>query len=69
MSKSLRAKISSGSEMLIKNPKIVVITLNAKGYKYTYQCIKVNDINSVLVNGKTLINESASSEIISKTFS
>jgi hypothetical protein len=50
-SKLLLDVIRSGSEILIKNPHLVLVQLKFKGYQYNYQCIKVTDINSVLVNG------------------
>lgn len=53
-SKQLTDLIRSGSAILIKNPMLVLIQLNFKGYQYNYQCIKITDINTVLVNGKSL---------------
>jgi len=52
--KGLLEKIRSGSEILIKNPHLVLVQLNFKGYQYTYQCLKVTDVSTVLVNGQTL---------------
>ena len=51
ISKNFTDKIRSGSEVLIKNPHLVLIQLNFKGYQYNYQCLKVTDISQILVNG------------------
>lgn len=49
--KAVTNKIRSGSEVFIKNPHLVLIQLNFKGYHYNYQCLKVTDISNILVNG------------------
>jgi len=54
MSGDLTKKIRSGSEVLIKNPHLVLIQCTYKGYQYTYQCLKVTDISDILVNGSGL---------------
>lgn len=69
MSQTVTEKIRSGGDVLIKNPHLVLVQLQYKGYQYNYQCLKVTDISNILVNGHTLIDESASSEVIQKTFS
>lgn len=69
MSKNIMDKIRSGYEVLIKNPHLILIQLNFKGYHYNYQCLKVTDIGSILVNGQSLVDDSAQSEIFSNTFS
>lgn len=69
MSQTVTDKIRSGGDVLIKNPHLVLVQLQYKGYQYNYQCLKVTDISNILVNGQTLIDESASSEVIQKTFS
>jgi len=51
VSADLKEKIRSGSEILIKNPQLVLIQLKFKGYQYNYQCLKVTDVNNFLVNG------------------
>merc|ERR1712178_302404 len=69
VSKQLSEKIRSGSEVLVREPHLVLVQLQFKGYTYSYQCVKVTDIRNILVNGVTLQEEQASSEVISKTFS
>jgi tetratricopeptide (TPR) repeat protein len=69
MSKSVTDKIKPGSDVLIKNPHLVLIQLQFKGYQYNYQCLKVTDISNILVDGQSLNEDSAFSEVISKTFS
>lgn len=61
MSKNLTSKIRPGSEVLIKNPHLVLIQLNFKGYQYNYQCLKVTDISQILVNGQSLVDQAAQS--------
>lgn len=68
MSCKLQEKIRTASEVLIKNPLLVLVQCNYKGYSYSYQCLKVTDITNLLVNGQTLFDETASSEVVSKTF-
>lgn len=68
-SKLLQDAVRSGSEILIKDPHLVLIQLTFKGYQYNYQCLKVTDINSILVNGQSLTQQTAPTEIVSKTFS
>jgi len=69
VSKALSEKIRSGSEVLIRDPHLVLIQLQFKGYTYSYQCVKVTDVRNILVNGATLQEEQAGSEVVSKTFS
>ena len=69
VSKKLSDKIRSGSEVLIREPHLVLIKLQFKGYTYNYQCIKVTDVRNILVNGTGLSEEIATSEVVSKTFS
>lgn len=68
MSGSLTEKIRTGSEVLIKNPHLVLVQCSYKGYNYSYQCLKVTDIKDILVNGSSLLEETAQSEVVSKTF-
>ena len=68
MSKDLTQKIRTGSEVLIKNPHLVLVQCSYKGYNYSYQCLKVTDIKDILVNGASLFEDTAQSEVISKTF-
>lgn len=67
-SRKIFDKIKSGAEVFIKNPHLVLVKLNFKGYQYNYQCLKVTDITSILVNGRSLVEDYAQSEIVSKTF-
>jgi len=67
-SKALTDKIRSGSEVLVKNPHLVLIQLSFKGYQYNYQCLKVTDITTILVNGTSLMQSAANSEVMSTTF-
>lgn len=55
VSKQLSEKIRSGSEILIRDPHLVLIQLNFKGYTYNYQCVKVTDVRNILVNGASLV--------------
>lgn len=68
MSKKCVDKMRAGSALLIRNPHLVLTQLQFKGYQYNYQCIKVTDVNSLLVNGAALTDDAAKSEVISKTF-
>jgi hypothetical protein len=68
-SKMLMESIRSGSEVLIKDPHLVLIQLSFKGYQYNYQCLKVTEINTILVNGQSMTKQASPSEITSKTFS
>ena len=68
MSKTCAEKMRAGSEILIRNPHLVLVQLQFKGYQYNYQCIKVTDVSSLLVNGQGLTEDAAKSEVISKTF-
>lgn len=68
-SKSLTDKIRSRSDILIRNPLLVDVELNFKGYSYGYQCVKVTDMNDFQVNGSVLREESAPGQVISTTFS
>lgn len=68
LNKGLANQIKSGSEILIKNPHLVLIQLNFKGYQYNYQCLKVTDVSTILVNGQNIFPSVASSEIVSNTF-
>ena len=45
MSKSVLDKIKPGSDVLIKNPHLVLVQLSFKGYAYNYQCLKSTDIS------------------------
>ena len=54
MSKNLLDKVRPGSEIFIKNPHLVIIQLDYKGYKYNYQCIKITEISNLYVNGLSL---------------
>jgi len=64
MSKNTTEKIRPGGDVLIKNPHLVLIQMSFKGYQYNYQCLKITDISNILVNGQTLIDESAQSEVV-----
>jgi hypothetical protein len=66
--KSIQPKLKSGSHILIKNPHLVLVTLNFKGYQYSYQCLKVTSIGNILIDGASLSDSQATSEVISKTF-
>ena len=61
----IQEKIRSGSEILIKNPHLVVVQLNFKGYQYNYQCIKVTDTSNLMIDGQMLVEETATSEAVS----
>lgn len=67
-SKAFVDVLRSGSEILIKNPHLVLIQLQFKGYQYNYQCLKVTDIASILVNGQSLEQKAAVSEVVSTNF-
>lgn len=67
--KAIAQNIRSGSEVLIRDPHLVLIQLSFKGYQYNYQCIKITNTSSIMVNGQTLYQKAATTEIISKTFS
>ena len=54
VSKQLSEKIRAGSEVLIRDPHLVLVQLQFKGYTYNYQCIKVTDVRNILVNGASL---------------
>ena len=68
MSKKSVEKMRAGSALLIRNPHLVLVQLQFKGYQYNYQCIKVTDVATLLVNGAGLTDDAAKSEVISKTF-
>ena len=68
-SKGLANKFKCSSEILIKNPQLVLIQLSFKGYQYNYQCLKVTDVSGILVNGQPLTDQSAPSVVLAKTFS
>lgn len=68
VTKQLSDKIRSGSEVLIKEPHLVLTKLQFKGYTYNYQCIKVTDIRNLLVNGVSLQEDYATSQVLSNTF-
>ena len=44
-SKKMTENIRSGSEVLIKNPHLVLVQLSFKGYQYNYQCLKITDVS------------------------
>lgn len=69
LAKGLHDKVRAGSELLIRNPHLVVIQLQFKGYQYNYQCVKVTDVTSLLVDGQNLEQKVAKSEVVQKTFS
>lgn len=69
VSKQLADKIRPGSEVLIREPHLVLVQLQFKGYTYNYQCVKVTDVRTILVSGASLQEEQASSEVVSRTFS
>lgn len=68
LNKKVTELIRGGSEVLIKNPHLVLIQLTFKGYQYNYQCLKVTDISNILVNGISLADKSAQSEVTCHTF-
>ena len=45
-----------GDEVLIKNPYMLYMTLEANGKMHAYQTIKVMDIRDVLINKKPLLS-------------
>lgn len=47
----------AGCEIFIRNPHMVLIQLPYKGYTYSYQCLKVTDMTSLLANNQTFSNE------------
>ena len=51
LAKGLHDQVRPGSELLIRNPHLVVIQLQFKGYQYNYQCVKITDVTSLLVDG------------------
>lgn len=55
--KSLTENIKHGDEILIKEPNMIYASLEYKGKLYTYQAVKVTDINNILVNGQPLIDK------------
>lgn len=68
VSTNVCGKIRSGSEVLIREPHLVLIQLQSKGRTYGYQCIKVTDVSCLLVDGQGLLEEQATSQVVSTTF-
>jgi hypothetical protein len=66
--KELTDAIRFGDSILIKNPNVIFTKLEYKGKLYSYQSIKVTEINNILVNRHALTSKYASSELISDTF-
>lgn len=54
---SLEESLKHGDEILIKNPHVVFTSLEFKGKLYTYQTVKVPEIQNILVNGEPLISK------------
>lgn len=69
VSKSLAQKIKLKSDIMIKCPYVVNVELNFKGFSCGYQCIKVTDLDSFMVNGTILKEDCAQSRVVSTTFS
>lgn len=54
VSKQLSQTIKLRSDLLIKCPYVADVELSFKGYSYSYPCIKVTDLSTLLVNGQVL---------------
>jgi len=48
---------------------MIYASLEFKGRVYTYQSVKVTEINDISINGQPLLEKHAKSEVISNTFS
>ena len=64
MSKDLQERMRAGASILLRCPHLTLVKLQFKGYQYNYQCLKVTDISSLLVNGASLTEQSAPSEVL-----
>lgn len=58
----------AGCEVFIRNPHLVLIQLPYKGYTYSYQCLKVTDMTSLLVNNQTFSDKNNLGDIQSTSF-
>ena len=55
--KSLSDNIKYGDEILIKNANLIFTSLEFKGRLYSYQTVKVTEINNVLVNAQPVLEK------------
>ena len=66
--KSLSDNIKYGDEILIKNANLIFTSLEFKGRLYSYQTVKVTEINNVLVNAQPVLEKYSQPTLISNTF-
>mmetsp|Transcript_7416 Transcript_7416/g.10522 ORF Transcript_7416/g.10522 Transcript_7416/m.10522 type:complete len:140 (+) Transcript_7416:931-1350(+) len=52
---ALKEELKSGDLIHIKNPQLIFTSLDFKGRMYSYNCIKVAQLNDVLVNQEPLM--------------
>ena len=64
ISETMRA----GCEIFIRNPHLVLIQMPYKGYTYSYQCLKVTDMTSLLANNQTFSDKNNLGDIQSTSF-
>ena len=56
---TIRDAIKNGDLIYVKNPQLIFTSLDFKGRKYNYNCVKVGVLQDLLVNGEPLSTSQA----------
>ena len=51
---TLKEVIKAGDLIVMKNPQLIFTTLDFKGRNYAYNCIKIDQLSNILLNGEPL---------------
>ena len=66
--KSLSETINAGDLVHIKNPNLIFTSLDFKNRMYSYNCIKVGNLEDALLNGEPIIQSQSENVVVSSTF-
>lgn len=67
--KTLKDKVHVGDLCYIKNPQLIFTSITFQGRMYAYQCVKVADIQDVLINdGQPLLDIFAGPKAVTNSF-
>ena len=65
---SLKDSVQAGDLIYVKNPEMIFTSVDFKGRKYHYNCIKIGNITDVLLNGVPMPEQFSQNEVVSKNF-
>jgi len=66
--RSIQDVVKFNSEVVVSSPNVVKISLEDRQKTYSFNCIKIMDLNSILIDGEALINKFSKTILIYKTF-